>query len=344
MKSKFLRLLVITLLLVSVFIAGCTAPTTQQEPAAEPATEPTTGSAVEPSAGGMPKVYLLYPTLGFPFINALMEGNEHYAAEIGVELTIFDGQMDDNKQYEQAQQAINDKVDLVILTVTGEGGGTIMRQLQDAGIPCVILNQMPAEENEPYFTSAVVGDDVSHGTQLANLLIDLYGDELCNIVTIAGMASDSGSVGRAKGWEDTLAGKANYNIMATQSADWDKGRAMSVMEDFLVKFGDTPGIDVVFCEDDGMAAGAVEAIKAAGRGGGQIKVFGVGLNKEGIANIKAGEQYASAAHEPWDFAKMCFETVDTILKGGQVDKYVVPDDPVYTAENIDQYPYGDGTW
>ena len=126
------------------------------------------------------------------------------------------------------------------------------------------------------------------------------------------------------------------------AADWDKGRAMSIAEDFLVKFEDK--INAIYCGDDGMAAGAVQALKDADMGSGKVTVIGIGLNKQGIANIKDREQFGSAAHEPADFAKYCFSTVDKILKGQKVPKKVMVPGPWYDATNIDSYPYGEGTW
>ena len=291
---------------------------------------------------GAKKVYLLYPTLGFPFIVSLMDYSNKFAKEIGVDLTIFDGQMDDNKQYQQAMQAINDKVDLVVLCVLGQSGGTIMRKLQDARIPCVVLNQMPAKENDPFYTSAVIGDDYDHGVKCGQALMKKFGDKPCNIGVILGMAADTASDARFQGFKDTVTKKSNFKILAAQAADWDKGRAMSIAEDFLVKFEDK--INAIYCGDDGMAAGAVQALKDADMGSGKVTVIGIGLNKQGIANIKDREQFGSAAHEPADFAKYCFSTVDKILKGQKVPKKVMVPGPWYDATNIDSYPYGEGTW
>jgi ABC-type sugar transport system substrate-binding protein len=343
--SRFLCLL-LTVVLLSTLFSACS---TSSETPAKSDTEKTTSSedkneaqADKPAAVEKKKVYLLYPALGFPFIAALMEYCNKFANEIGVELTIFDGQMDDNIQYEQAMQAINDKVDLVVLCVMGEGGGTIMRKLKEANIPCVLLNQTPAEENYDYYDSAVIADNVNHGRQCAQMVIDKFGDNPCNIVTIDGMAADSGSVERGQGFEEVISAKSNYKILASQAADWDKGKAINIMEDYIVKYGDE--IDVVYCHDDALSAGAIEALKAAGMGGGKKMVVGIGLNREGIANIKSGEQYGSAAHEPADFAKICFEVVDKILKGESVEKITLVPDPAYTKDNINEYPYGDGTW
>ncbi len=291
---------------------------------------------------GQKKVYLLYPTLEFPFVIALMEACNNYADEKNIDLTIFDSNMDDNLQYQQAMQAIEDKVDLVILCSLSDRGVAIMRQLSDAGIPCVILNQQPAEGSEEYYTSAIVTNDYDDGVKLTNLLLDHFDGEDFNIVAISGLSSDSGNTGRMNGFYDTLEGHENAHVLGDQAADWDKSKAISVMENFIAQYKDD--IDVVYAADDTMAAGAVEALETAGMGDGKILITGNSLSKEAIAYIKSGEMFATASHEPWDMAKLCFDVVDKILKGETVEKLNYVPNPIYTKENIAEYPYGEGTW
>jgi ribose transport system substrate-binding protein len=84
--------------------------------------------------------------------------------------------------------------------------------------------------------------------------------------------------------------KAGVDVLAVQPADWSKDKALTVMQDLLTRF---PKIDAVFGQDDPMALGALEAIKAEHREK-EIKVFGVNGNKEACAAIKRGEMYGTA--------------------------------------------------
>ncbi len=347
MKSMKKGVAIILVLCLGIMgLGGCSQK--KEEPA--PATEenqtaaPDHSEAGEPAAenGEQKKVYLLYPTLEFPFVIALMDACKNYAEEKNIDLTIFDSNMDDNLQYQQAMQAIEDEVDLVILCSLSDRGVAIMRQLSEAEIPCVILNQQPAEGSEDYYTSAIVTNDYDDGVKLTNLLLDHFGGEDFNIVAISGLSSDSGNTGRMNGFYDTLEGHENAHVLADQAADWDKSKAISVMENFIAQYKDE--IDVVYAADDTMAAGAVEALESAGMGGGKILITGNSLSKEAIAYIKSGEMFATASHEPWDMAKLCFDVVDKILKGETVEKLNYVPNPIYTKDNIDEYPYGEGTW
>ncbi len=304
--------------------------------------QPVEATAENDEDGNRKQVYLLYPTLQWPFPVSLMEACAFYAEKCNIDLTIFDSNLDDNLQYEQAMQAIDDEVDLVVLCSLSDRGIVIMRQLSEAGIPCVILNQEPAEGSEAYYTTAIVTNDVDDSTKITNMLLDHFGGEDFNIVVISGEPADSGNTGRLKGFYDTIEGHDNAHVLGEQAANWDKAQAISVMENFITKYGED--IDVAFCCDDTMAAGAVEALDAAGMGGGKVLITGNSLSSEAIAYIKSGEMFCTASHEPWDMAKLCMETVSRVLNGEEVEKRNYCPNPIYNADNIAEYPYGDGTW
>lgn len=300
-------------------------------------------SVAEPDENGERKqVYLLYPTLQWPFPVSLMEACTYYAEQCNIDLTIFDSNLDDNLQYEQAMQAIEDEVDLVILCSLSDRGIVIMRQLNEAGIPCVILNQEPAEGSEEYYTTAIVTNDYDDSVKITEMLLEHFNGEDFNVVVISGEPADSGNTGRLNGFYDTIEGHENVHVLGEQAANWDKAQAISVMENFITKYGED--IDVAFCCDDTMAAGAVEALEAAGMGGGQVLVTGNSLSSEAIAYIKSGEMFCTASHEPWDMAKLCMETVSRVLNGEEVEKRYYCPNPIYNKDNISEYPYGDGTW
>jgi ABC-type sugar transport system substrate-binding protein len=304
--------------------------------------QPVSVTAALKENGERKQVYLLYPTLQWPFPVSLMEACAYYAEKSDIDLTIFDSNLNDNLQYEQAMQAIEDEVDLVILCSLSDRGIVIMRQLNEAGIPCVILNQEPAEGSEEYYTSAIVTNDYDDSKKIVELLLERFDGKDFNVVVIGGEPADSGNTGRLKGFYETIEGHNNVNVLGEQAANWDKARAISVMENFITKHG--KDIDVAFCCDDTMAAGAVEALTAAGMGGGKVLVTGNSLSREAIAYIKSGEMFCSASHEPWDMALLCMETASRVLNGEVVEKRNYCPNPIYTIDNISEYPYGEGTW
>ena len=111
-----------------------------------------------------------------------------------------------------------------------------------------------------------------------------------NLVMITGKPGQFDVVQRADGAKKAFADAgADIKILAEEPADWSKDKALTVMQDLLTRH---PDIDIVFGQDDPMALGALQAIKAAGVEG--IKVFGVNGNKDACDAIKAGDMYGTA--------------------------------------------------
>ena len=122
---------------------------------------------------------------------------------------------------------------------------------------------------------------------------------------------------------------ARSQILAEEPADWSKDKALTVMQDLLTRY---PDIDIVFGQDDPMALGALQAIKATGVEG--IKVFGVNGNKDACDAIKAGDMYGTAMQLSYMVGVYTVRAAYDIYKGRQVPrKMLAPTAPV-TPENV----------
>ena len=86
--------------------------------------------------------------------------------------------------------------------------------------------------------------------------------ETINLATLQGTLDSSAQLGRTEGFSEVLALHKNWNMLEYQSADFTQTKAQGVMERFLAKY---PDIDVVICENDNMAFGAIDAIHEAGK-------------------------------------------------------------------------------
>ena len=151
-----------------------------------------------------------------------------------------------------------------------------------------------------------------------------------NLVMITGKPGQFDVVQRADGAKKAFedAG-AEIQILAEEPADWSKDKALTVMQDLLTRH---PDINIVFGQDDPMALGALQAIKAAGVEG--IKVFGVNGNKDACDAIKAGDMYGTAMQLSYMVGVYTVRAAYDIVQGRQVPtKILAPTAPV-TPENV----------
>ena len=151
-----------------------------------------------------------------------------------------------------------------------------------------------------------------------------------NIVDIQGTIGSTAQIGRSKGLEE---GVDNYgwNLLAQQSGEFTQAKGQEVMESMLKQYDN---INVVYCENDNEAFGAIEAIKAAGKTvgpDGDILVMSFDTTKQGITDTLSGDIIVNTECNPLHGPR-----VEQIIK--QLQAGETPEKQAYVEEGI--YAHG----
>ena len=216
----------------------------------------------------------------------------------GYELIFEDGQQKQSNQITAIRTFIQQEVDYIVLApVTETGWDTVLQEAKDAGIPVIIVDRMVNVTDESLFTSWVGSDFELEGKKVAEwlhqyTLANQISPEDIHIVNIQGTIGASAQIGRTKALED--AAKAHgWDLLAEKSGDFTQAKGREVMEELLAQYDN---INVVYCENDHEALGAIEAIEAAGKtvgsdiAGGEIMVLAFdGINEEAVRYAKEGK-------------------------------------------------------
>ena len=166
-----------------------------------------------------------------------------------------------------------------------------LKKASAAGIAPLLVRKPDTTDAGHAYTKAFLGSQsYDQGYAVGQMIVKALGGK-GNIVVITGKNGQTDTVNRTAGMRAAFSdAKASIDVLAVQPADWSKDKSLTIMQDLLTRF---PKIDAVFGQDDPMALGALEAIKAQHREK-EIKVFGVNGNKEACAAIKKGEMYGTA--------------------------------------------------
>ncbi|WP_062207056.1 substrate-binding domain-containing protein [Aureimonas sp. AU12] len=274
---------------------------------------------------------------------------QHPAVKSGeVEVTVFDGRYDALVQQEQFNTMITQKYDAIIFVpMDVEAGAAPVQAAVDAGIPVVGSN---ARVNSDVLTAYVGSNDVEAGELEGKAVLDKMGCK-GNLVIIEGPIGQSGQIQRLEGNEKALAACPDVKVLEKQTGNWSRAEAQTLMENWLTSH---PGqINGVIGQNDEMALGAIEAIKAAGLDVKSFAIAGIDGVTDAINSVKAGEmasilQDANAqAQGSLDIAikavKPDYQPQSPIWKqypsmewaDGKAKNYLVPWTPVTTA-NADQ--------
>ena len=221
-----------------------------------------------------------------------------FTAANGFELIFEDGQQKQSNQITAIRTFIQQEVDYIVLApVTEKGWDTVLKEAKDAGIPVIIVDRMVDVADESLFVSWVGSDFELEGKKVSEWLhrytvANNIAPENINIVNIQGTIGASAQIGRTKALADA-AEKYGWNLLAEMTGDFTQAKGREVMEYLLTQYDN---INVVYCENDHEALGAIEAIEAAGKtvgsdiAGGEIMVLAFdGINEEALAYAKEGK-------------------------------------------------------
>ena len=171
------------------------------------------------------------------------------------------------------------------------------------------------------------GEDA--GNWLAKYLEDAgRGEEDINLVTIQGTIGASAQVGRTEGFGNIVKEHENWNMLDMQSGEFTQSKGQEVMESFLKSYDD---IDVVVCENDNEAFGAIDAIKAAGKTcgpDGDIIVISFDAVKAAFDAMIAGDLNASFECNPLHGPRVA-EIIQKLEAGEEVEKIQYVDESYF---------------
>ena len=249
------------------------------------------GTAAAPALAAGPSICVVHNSADHPSITAMVAGMNDEGAVYGAKITYFDPALDPVKQVSMIEDCISRKPNVIVVNAVDPAAVVpALKKASAAGIPVLMQNADTTDEGHAYTKAFVGSQSYDQGYAVGQMIVKALGGK-GNIVVITGKTGQTDTVNRTAGMQAAFKdAKASIDVLAVQPADWSKDKALTVMQDLLTRF---PKIDAVFGQDDPMALGALEAIKAQDREK-EIKVFGVNGNKEACAAIKNGEMYGTA--------------------------------------------------
>ncbi|TCI48566.1 MULTISPECIES: ribose ABC transporter substrate-binding protein RbsB [unclassified Exiguobacterium] len=276
--------------------------------------QPGTSSEQEPKDGDF-KIGLSISTLNNPFFVALKDGAEEEAKQLDATLTVADAQNDAAKQVSDVEDMIQKGMDLILINPTdSEAVGAAVQSANDAGIPVITVDRN-AESGE--VVAHVASDNAAGGKLAGEYMVELVG-EGGKVVELEGIPGASATRDRGQGFNEAIDGK--LDVVAKQSANFDRAQGLTVMENILQ---DNKDIVAVFAHNDEMALGAVQALSSAGLS--DVKVIGFDATDDAVKAVEDGTMAATVAQKPTEIGKLGVEAAVNYLKGETVEENIPVD-------------------
>lgn len=252
------------------------------------------------------------------------------ADELGVTLVYTDAATDIAKQASDIEDMVAQGIDYLVVAPQEEDGlQAALKSAMDAGIPVILVDRGINGTAGNEYTTAIMSDFVWEAEQVAKTFIEDGGGK-GNVVILQGTQGATSTIDRQEGFMNAIEG-TELVVVADQVADYVMDKGQEVMENILQAQGDE--IDYVFCHNDDMALGAIQAIEAAGYVPGEdIKVGGIDGPAAAMEAILAGKQLCSCSCSPL-FGPIAFETIARLEAGEEVPEEIKNEDTLYTIEN-----------
>ncbi len=260
-----------------------------------------------------------------------------FTEDKGYKLIFDDAQQKQENQITAIRNFIQQEVDYIVLApVTETGWDTVLKEAKDAGIPVIIVDRMIDVSDDSLYTAWVGSNFRSEGDEaVAWMESNLSSTDPVNIVHIQGTIGSSAQIGRSEALVDGAAKHSNWNIIAQQSGEFTQAKGQEVMESVLKQYSD---IDVVYCENDNEAFGAIDAIEAAGKTcgvNGDIKVISFDATHAGLTQTLAGKINYDVECNPLHGPRV--EAIIQDLEAGKTpEKLAYVDENAFDATTITQ--------
>lgn len=264
----------------------------------------------------------------YKFDDAFMTTYRNALQEIlegkGYTVTFMDGKNDQAEQNNQINNFIAQKVDaLIINPVMTSAADQIIATVKDADVPTVLINREPtADQMSAYDKLVYVGCDARQsGTMQGELILDtenkgdINGDGKISYIMIQGDPENVDAQYRTEYSVKALTDAGmEVEELDLQRGDWDRNRGQEIAQNALAKFGED--IEVVFCNNDDMAIGALQAIQAAGRTVNEdIYLVGVDALDAALNEVANGNMTGTVLNDANGQAAGAVEAMEALLGG-----------------------------
>ncbi|WP_333649778.1 ABC transporter substrate-binding protein [Lacrimispora sp.] len=349
MKKRLLSIMTAATMTAAVVLSGCsgsqTAATTAAASAETKTEAPGETKAAETTkaeAGGTAGEQI---AVGFSQVGAESDWRtantesmkSTFTEANGYKLIFDDAQQKQENQLKAVRNFIQQDVDyIVIAPVTETGWDTVLQEAKDAGIPVIIVDRMIDVSDDSLYTAWVGSNFLQEGYDAVAWLDDYLkknnrSDEDINIVTLQGTIGSSAQIGRTDGVEEKMKDHPSWKMLERQTGEFTQAKGQEVMESFLKTYDD---IDVVIAENDNMAFGAIDAIKAAGKTcgpDGDIIIISFDAVAAAFDAMIAGDMNVSVECNPLHGPRVS-EIIQKLEKGESVDKIAYVQEGVYPAD------------
>ena len=262
---------------------------------------------------------------------------EAFSEKNGYRLLFDDARQKQENQFTSIRRFIQQRVDyIVVMPISEDGWESVLEEARDAGIPVIVVDRRVNVGDGSLVTAHVGADFYAEGTSAVEWIEKNYANrDRVNIVHIRGTMGSTAQIGRTGALTAAFRNHTNWNLIKEMDGDFTQAKTYEVMRDYLESSSVKPVIDVVYCENDNEAFGAIDALEEAGYkcGDGGVAVISFDATHDGLVACRDGKIALEVECNPL-LGPLAESVVRTIEEGGIPEKNQNVEERVFLPEDI----------
>jgi ABC-type sugar transport system substrate-binding protein len=291
------------------------------------------------------RVAFLVTSPTHPFIATLSKSFIAKASSYGMEVNAVSQQFDAALQAQQVDDAIARKFDMLAIIAGSEQAIVpALTRAKQAGVPVILINSPPRDGSEDLYLSFVGEDHVELGRITGESVLKALKDggrDGGKVALVTGSLQEGVGPRRVAGFREATKSNPKAQIVAVEDAKWQTDLSERIAGQLFARFAPQGGLDVIYGMADNQAAAIVQAAKSAGIPlgieKGKLIVVGSNCLKQGIAGIKAGEQYSTGVQVPARTGLKAAEMIADHFNGKTLPKAEILPVETITKANVDKW-------
>lgn len=260
------------------------------------------------------------------------------AKEAGIDLVTIDANQSQKAQIDAIREFIREKVDVIVLSpVVNNGWDEVLQEAKDAGIPVLLSDRMIDTSNDDLYETFIGADFLEEGRRAMRWVLQnvTYPDRNTRIMEIRGSEGASPTIERAKGFREVLSQNQGFRITYSESGGYTRKGGYDVIERYLSNH-DSLDADVIFCHNDDMALGAVQALREHGiNPGTDVKIVSVDGTKEALQALKQGTMNCVVECSPL-LGPQLMKAIKDLESGKVLPLRIITDETVFTKDTPEE--------
>ena len=259
-----------------------------------------------------------------------------FTEENGYRLLFEDARQKQENQITAIRKFIQQQVDYIVLMPISETGwDSVLQEAKEAGIPVILVDRMVDVEDASLYAVHIGSDFRKEGARAAGWIAEAFGDAEgpVRIIHIQGTLGSTAQLGRTEALEEAAAVHESWEILARLDGDFTQAKTYEVMTEYLRSL---PGdIDVVYCENDNEAFGAIQALEEQGYSLGPegVRIITFDATREALAECMDGRIALAVECNPL-LGPLVEEVIRTLEAGQVPDKHHYVEERTFTAGEL----------